>query len=87
MLPFSYLDYTPNLKNNKVILTDKKTGEIYKDFITIIDRKDNGDSYNFGAVKGDKPKKAILKSYKLKENNHQNTEIFTIYKKIWERLA
>lgn len=63
------------IKNNKVILTDKKTGEIYKDFITIIDRKDNGDSYNFAAVKGDKPKKAVLKSYKLKERNHQRAII------------
>ena len=63
------------IKNNKVVLTDKKTGEIYKDFITIIDRKDAGDSYNFGAVKGDKPKKAVLKSYKLKENNHQRAII------------
>ena len=55
----------------KITVTNKKTGEIYKEFITITDRKDNGDSYNFGAVKGDKPIKAILKSVKLKENNHQ----------------
>ena len=59
------------VKNEKIIVTDKKTGEIYKDFITITDRKDNGDSYNFGAVKGDKPIKAVLKSVKLKENNIQ----------------
>ena len=63
------------IKNTKVVLTDKKNGEIYKDFITIIDRKDDGDSYNFGAVKGDKPKKAVLKSYKLKESNHQRAII------------
>ena len=59
------------VKSNKIIVTDKITGEIYKNFITITDRKDNGDSYNFGAVKGDKPIKAILKSVKLTENNHQ----------------
>ena len=59
------------VKTGKIIVTDKKTGETYKDFITITDRKDNGDSYNFGAVKGDKPIKAILKGVKLKENNHQ----------------
>ena len=59
------------VKTGKIIVTDKKTGETYKDFITITDRKDNGDSYNFGAVKGDKPIKAILKSAKLKESNHQ----------------
>ena len=63
------------VKANKIIATDKKTGEIYKEFITITDRKDNGDSYNFGAVKGDKPIKAILKSAKLKESNHQRAII------------
>ena len=59
------------IKNGKIILTDKKTNEIYKDFIKITDRKDFGDSYNFGAVKGDKPKLATLKKYKLKESNNQ----------------
>lgn len=59
------------VKNGEIIVTDKKIGEIYKDFISITDRKDNGDSYNFGAVKGDKPIKAVLKSIKLKENNKQ----------------
>ena len=59
------------VNRGKITVTDKKTGEIYKDFITITDRKDNGDSYNFGAVKGDKPIKSILKSAKLKEHNHQ----------------
>ncbi len=59
------------VKAGEIIVTDKKTGEIYKDFIKITDRKDNGDSYNFGAVKGDKPIKAILKNVKLKEKNHQ----------------
>ena len=63
------------VKANKIIATDKKTGEIYKEFITITDRKDNGDSYNFGAVKGDKPIKAVLKSAKLKESNHQRAII------------
>ncbi len=29
----------------------------------------------------------IASTILVKENNHQNTEIFTIYKKIWERLA
>ena len=67
------------IKNGKAILTDKKNNEIYKDFITIIDRKDNGDSYNFGAVKGDKPIKAILKSAKLKEKNNQRAILTLAY--------
>lgn len=57
------------VKNGKVVVTDKKNNEKYTDFITITDRKDDGDSYNFGAVKGDKPQKAILKAVTLKENN------------------
>lgn len=57
------------VKNGKIILIDKKRKEKYTDFITIADRKDDGDSYNFGAVKGDKPKKAVLKQVSLKEKN------------------
>ena len=63
------------IKNGKLILTDKKTNEIYKDFIKITDRKDFGDSYNFGAVKGDKPQIAKLKKHKLKETNNQRAII------------
>lgn len=59
------------IKNNNIIVTDKKTGEIYKNFITITDRKDIGDSYNFGAVKGDKGIKTVLKNFKIKESNKQ----------------
>lgn len=59
------------IKNDNIIATDKKTGEIYQNFITITDRKDNGDSYNFGAVKGDKGIKAVLKKFKVKEKNKQ----------------
>lgn len=57
------------VKNGKIVLTDKKRKEKYTDFITITDRKDDGDSYNFGAVKGDKPQKAVLKQVSLKEKN------------------
>lgn len=57
------------VKNGKIVLTDKKRNEKYTDFITITDRKDDGDSYNFGAVKGDKPQKAILEKVSLRKNN------------------
>ncbi len=56
------------IKGNKVFLTDKKTGEIYKDFLNFIDRADIGDSYNFGALKGDTKIKSSLVSYKIVKN-------------------
>ncbi len=59
------------VKNNKITVTDKIRNEKYNDFISITDRKDVGDSYNFGALKGDKPIKATLKKVKLKEKNSQ----------------
>lgn len=59
-----------DVKNNSIIVTDKKTGKQYKDFLTIIDRKDCGDSYNFGAVKGDKPQYWSITGAKIKECGH-----------------
>lgn len=50
---------------NKVNLIDKKDNKIYKNFIEIINRADIGDSYNFGALKGDKEIKAKLLSSKI----------------------
>lgn len=58
------------VKNNKFILTNKKTGKKQNDFIKIIDRADIGDSYNFGALKKDCPIYAEIKRVKLKENGH-----------------
>lgn len=57
------------IKNNKILLTDKKKNVQYDDFIVISDRADIGDSYNFGALKGDSPLYAKLFSFKLKEKN------------------
>ncbi len=57
------------IKNNKIILTDKKNNKQYKDFISITDIADIGDSYNFGALKGDKPISAELSKVELKETN------------------
>ncbi|MDD3436337.1 MAG: hypothetical protein PHC64_04200 [Candidatus Gastranaerophilales bacterium] len=41
------------IKDNKITIVDKVSGNIYKDFIRFIDFKDNGDCYNFGPVTGD----------------------------------
>lgn len=59
-----------SIKNNEITLLDKKNNEKYKDFISIIDRADIGDSYNFGALKNDRQIKAVLKNWKLKEDNN-----------------
>lgn len=59
---------------NKVYLIDKKNNKIYKDFIEIVNRADIGDSYNFGALKGDKEIKAkLLCSNVLNEGNISST--------------
>lgn len=40
-------------KDNKFVVTDKVTKKVYDDFMTFIDFKDDGDTYNFGPVKDD----------------------------------
>lgn len=51
------------IKNGKICIEDRKKNRIYTDFISITDRADTGDSYNFGALKNDKKIKAkIIKS-------------------------
>ena len=50
--------------NGKINITDKIKNKEYKDFIGIKDVADIGDSYNFGALKNDKPVFAKIKSFK-----------------------
>lgn len=63
------------IKNGKIILTDKISGKVLRDFITIIDRKDDGDSYNFGAVKGDKPLNLVITGSKIIENANVRSKL------------
>lgn len=67
------------IKNNKINITDKKRNEEYKNIITISDRADIGDSYNFGALKNDTPINAILNKYEVKESNQQRAIIKLSY--------
>ncbi len=57
------------VKQGKITVTDKLTNTKYNDFITITDLADIGDSYNFGALKNDKPLKAELKSAEITKSN------------------
>lgn len=55
------------ISGGKINITDKITGKTHPDFIKIIDRADIGDSYNFGALKGDKKIHAEIVSTKIVE--------------------
>ena len=68
------------VKQGKITVTDKHINKTYNDFITITDLADIGDSYNFGALKNDKPVKAQLKSAKLKTQN----PVFASMKLVYE---
>lgn len=54
-----------NIKNGKILIKNKITGEIYMDFIKFIDFKDKGDSYNFAPVKSDKGLESKIISSKV----------------------
>lgn len=41
------------IKNGKITVADKVSGEIYTDFLQFVDFKDKGDCYNFGPVADD----------------------------------
>lgn len=56
------------VKNCKIIIHDKINNHRYDDFIEIIDRADIGDSYNFGALRDDKPLRAKIKKVSVLES-------------------
>ena len=63
------------VKNSKISITDKILKKSFDNFISISDVGDIGDSYNFGALKNDKPYCAKLVSFKTKD------------KKLWGELV
>lgn len=56
------------IKNGKLNLINKHNGNIYNDFISFVDFKDNGDTYNFGPVINDKGAKSSIISSKVLVN-------------------
>lgn len=67
------------VKNGLIFVADKFKSKTYKDFINIIDRADIGDSYNFGALAGDKPINANIKSCKLIESSSKRAVLKIVY--------
>lgn len=57
------------IADRKIIVTDKIRNEQYFDFIKLTDRADIGDSYNFGALKGDIPVYTVVDKFKIVEKN------------------
>ncbi|MEI8128489.1 MAG: glycoside hydrolase family 38 C-terminal domain-containing protein [bacterium] len=53
------------IKNAKIIVTDKHSGNIYNDFIKFVDCKDEGDSYNFAPAVNDLGFKSSIISSKI----------------------
>ncbi len=63
----------------KIVVTDKLNDEVYEDFIKIIDRADVGDSYNFGALKGDKLISSKINEIKLLEEGPQRAVLGFVF--------
>ena len=60
-------------KNGSISITDKKNKKTYNDILSIVDRADVGDSYNFGALQNDKPVYAkLVKTKILQKGNVQS---------------
>ena len=60
------------IKGQKIEITDKVSQQTYSDFMNFIDFQDNGDTYNFGPVTGDKGiKSKIISSKTLRKGELQ----------------
>lgn len=65
--------------NNEIDIQDKIKNKIYKNVFIIKDLADIGDSYNFGALNGDKFLYAKLKKYEICINKGVNCILKTVY--------
>ena len=60
------------IKNGKITVIDKQSGNIYNDFMQFVEYKDKGDSYNFGPVVNDLGvKSSVISSKILREGKLQ----------------
>jgi len=67
------------IDNNGINITSKKSNQKLTNFIKIVDRADIGDSYNFGALKNDKPINAKIVKTKIKEKGHIRSVLEIIF--------
>ena len=58
------------IQDGKINIKDKTNNKIFYDFIKFVDRADIGDSYNFGALKNDRPVYSRVLSSKIIEKGH-----------------
>lgn len=72
-------DILLKINYGQITLKDKKTNKVYKNFIEITDKADIGDSYNFGALKNDKPILATPVSSKILKNGHLKSVLRVIF--------
>ncbi len=75
------------VKAGKINLTDKKTNTTYKNVLKITDYKDNGDTYNFGAVENDKGTTAEIISSKILYKGSVQSAINVYFKLKSERIS
>lgn len=67
------------IKNGKIEIKDKIQNKTLKNILEITDRADIGDSYTFGALKGDKKIKAKLLGTKIVQKGHIQSILRLIY--------
>ncbi len=72
----SYIKIT--IKNSKINVLNKKTGELFEDFITIKNTKDNGDSYNYAPA--DNGENLKLQKTKIIENGKIRSKLRLYFK-------
>jgi len=68
-----------SVKNGKIEVFDKVKNKKYKNFFELTDRADIGDSYNFGALKGDKPINAKLTETKILQKGDIQSILRLVY--------
>lgn len=68
------------VKNSQFTVVNKKSGETYNDFISFVDYKDHGDTYNFGPVIGDLGAKSSIISSKVLRNGKLQSALLVKFK-------
>lgn len=68
------------IKNGKITVADKVSGQLYTDFIQFVDFKDKGDCYNFGPELYDQGQKSVILSSKVLTDGKLQSSILIKFK-------